>query len=63
MPKPKKPKKPKKEGGMYRLGQQLGLYVTGQSDTWRPPSSASLQRPGLQDPDRKSTRLNSSHAT
>ena len=50
MPKPKKPKKPKKEGGMYRLGSQIGLYVTGQSPTMRPPSSASLQRPGLQDP-------------
>ena len=50
MPKPKKPKKPKKEGGMYRLGHQIGLYVTGQSPTMRPPSSASLQRPGLQDP-------------
>ena len=48
--KPKKPKKPKKEGGMYRLGHQMGLYVTGQADTWRPPSSASLQPPGLQDP-------------
>ncbi len=50
MPKPKKPKKPKKEGGMYRLGSQIGLYVTGQAPTMRPPSSASLQRPGLQDP-------------
>jgi hypothetical protein len=52
MPRIKKPKKPKKtkEGGMYRLGHQMGLYVTGQAPTWRPPSSASLQRPGLQDP-------------
>ena len=50
MPRIKKPKKPKKEGGMYRLGHQIGLYVTGQSPTWRPPSSASLQPPGLQDP-------------
>lgn len=50
MPKPKKPKKPKKEGGMYRLGSQIGLYVTGQAPSWRPPSSSSLQRPGLEDP-------------
>jgi hypothetical protein len=52
MPRIKKPKKPKKtkEGGMYRLGHQIGLYVTGQAPTMRPPSSASLQPPGLQDP-------------
>jgi hypothetical protein len=41
---------PSKEGGMYRLGHQIGLYVTGQAPTMRPPSSASLQPPGLQDP-------------
>lgn len=46
----KKEKEAKKEGGMYRLGHQFGLYVTGQAPTWRPPSSSSLQPPGLQDP-------------